>query len=149
MTLYAGANAGTNSNRYYSFNRGLTHFIVFTAEAYLYAVDKAFIANQLAFMKADLAAVDRKVTPWVVALVHKDFSMEAEAYADFSPILEGGGVDVLFVSDTRWCRGRCASLSACRSRSSRNLCVYITSQTLQNFSVAMCTIIIGCTPATA
>jgi hypothetical protein len=39
---------------------------VFTAEAYLYARDEAFLANQLAFMKADLEAVDRTVTPWVV-----------------------------------------------------------------------------------
>jgi len=94
--LYAGANAGTNTARYYSFNQGLTHFIVFTSECYLYARDAGFIANQAAFMKADLAAVDRKVTPWVVALVHKDFSMEPEAYATFSPILQDNKVDVLF-----------------------------------------------------
>jgi len=96
VTLFAGANAGTNSNRYYSFNQGLTHFIAFSAEAYLYARDASFLANQLAFMKADLGAVDRKVTPWVVALVHKDWTMEAEAYSFFSPILESLGVDVLF-----------------------------------------------------
>ena len=78
VTLNAGKNAGTDSNRYYSFNQGLTHFIVFTAEAYLYARDETFLANQLAFMKADLAAVDRTVTPWVVGLCHKDWTMEAE-----------------------------------------------------------------------
>ena len=89
-------NSNTGNNIYYSFNRGLTHFLVFSAEAYLYARDEAFLANQLAFMKADLAAVDRAVTPWVVGLVHKDWSMEPEAFADFSPVLEAGGVDVLF-----------------------------------------------------
>ena len=66
-------NSNTGNNRYYSFNRDLTHFIVFTAEAYVYSVDAGFIANQLAFIKADLAAVNRNATPWVVALVHKDW----------------------------------------------------------------------------
>jgi len=50
----------------------------------------------VAFMKADLAAVDRKRTPWVVALVHKDWTMQANAYADFNNVLESGGVDLLF-----------------------------------------------------
>jgi len=97
VSLNAGKNSGTNNNRYYSFNVGITHYIVFSGEAYLYAHSPVFTANQLAFMKADLAAVDRTVTPWVVALVHKDFSMwSAEAEADFSPLLEAAGVDVLF-----------------------------------------------------
>jgi len=89
-------NSNTGNNRYYSFNRGLTHFLVFTAEAYVYSVDKGFLANQLAFAKADLAAVDRSATPWVVALVHKDWTMQPNAFADFSPVLENGGVDLLF-----------------------------------------------------
>jgi hypothetical protein len=97
VTLYAGANAGTNSNIFYSFSQGLVHFLVYSAEAYAYKSGAELIANQKAFMKADLAAVDRSVTPWVVGLVHKDWTMEAEAYADFSPILEEGGVDVQFV----------------------------------------------------
>jgi len=95
-SLYAGANSGSNNNRYYSFNQGLTHFIVFTAEAYIYARDDTFLANQVAFMAADLAAVDRAATPWVVALVHKDWTMETEAFSAFTPILDKGGVDVLF-----------------------------------------------------
>ena len=55
-----------------------------------------FNANMVAFMKADLAAVDRKVTPWVIALVHKDWRMQPDAYAAFNSVLEAGGVDVLF-----------------------------------------------------
>jgi hypothetical protein len=89
-------NSNTGNNRYYSFNRGLTHFLVFTAEAYVYSVSAVFNANMVAFMKADLAAVDRKRTPWVVALVHKDWTMQANAYADFNNVLESGGVDLLF-----------------------------------------------------
>jgi hypothetical protein len=88
--------SNTGTNIYYSFERGLTHFLVFSAEAYLYARNAAFLANQLAFMKADLSGVDRTRTPWVVALVHKDYSMEGEAFAAFAPLLNAGGVDVLF-----------------------------------------------------
>jgi hypothetical protein len=71
VEMYAGANSLSNSNRYYSFNRGLNHFVVLTAEAYLYAKTPAFLANQLSWLKADLAAVDRKVTPWIVVNIHK------------------------------------------------------------------------------
>jgi hypothetical protein len=92
----AGAVSGTGTPRYYSFNRGLTHFLAFSAEAYTYHSGPEFLANQLAFMKADLAAVDRSETPWVVALVHKAWWMESEAYADFTPVLIAGGVDILF-----------------------------------------------------
>ena len=88
--------SNTGNNIYYSFNRGLTHFLVFSAEAYLYSRDAGQLQAQVNFMAADLAAVDRSVTPWVVALVHKDYTMEAEAYAAFSPILGKGGVDILF-----------------------------------------------------
>ena len=131
-------NSNTGNNRYYSFNRGFTHFLVFTAESYVCAcelmrslgcmrararararervatprpspsdtlradsVDSGFNTNQLNFMKADLAAVDRSVTPWVVALVHKDYSMQPNAYKDFSPVLESMGVDVLFCGCVR------------------------------------------------
>jgi hypothetical protein len=88
--------SNTGNNRFYSFNNGITHFVVFSAEAYLYARSEVFLENQLAFLKADLAAVDRKVTPWVVALAHKDWTMGAEAFAAFNPILIAGNVDVLF-----------------------------------------------------
>ena len=63
VQMYAGANSGSNSNRFYSFSRGLSHFVVLTAEAYLYARTPAFLANQLAWLQADLAAVDRRATP--------------------------------------------------------------------------------------
>lgn len=102
VTLYAGARCGSNNNIYYSFNRGLTHFIVFSAEAYFYPVGATFIANQLAWMRADLASVDRSVTPWVVALVHKSWAMSGAAYKDFAPILEDGGVDVQFVGHVHY-----------------------------------------------
>ena len=96
VTLNAGANSGSNNNLYYSFTQGLTHFIVFSAEAYAHSQSADFLANQLAFMKADLAAVDRSTTPWVVGLVHRDWLMLPEAFLFFGPVLEDAGVDVMF-----------------------------------------------------
>ena len=96
VALHAGKNAGTGTARYYSFNQGLTHFIVFTAEAYAYKSGAQFLANQLAFMKSDLAAVNRSATPWVVGLVHKTWWMQMDAYADFTPVLQAGKVDIVF-----------------------------------------------------
>ncbi len=96
VTLNAGANSGSKNNLYYSFTQGLTHFVVFSAEAYAHSQSADFLANQLAFMKADLAAVDRSKTPWVVGLVHRDFIMLPEAFLFFGPVLEDAGVDVMF-----------------------------------------------------
>jgi hypothetical protein len=98
----AAKTSGTGTPRYYSFNQGLGHFLVYTAEAYAYDSGADFIANQLAFMKADLAAVDRSVTPWVVGLAHKTFAMEPEAYADFNAVLEGGKVDLVFAGHVHY-----------------------------------------------
>ena len=96
VALGAGAASGSNTNIFYSFEIGLTHYLGFSAEAYTYNSGAALLANQLAFMKADLASVNRTKTPWVVALVHKDWDMESEAYQNFYPVLEQGKVDVLF-----------------------------------------------------
>lgn len=95
-------NSNTGNNVFYSFDRGLTHFVVFSAEAYLYARSEAFLANQLAFIKSDLGGVNRTKTPWVVGLCHKDWTMEAEAFAAFSPALEAGGADVTFVGHVHY-----------------------------------------------
>ena len=84
------------SNIFSSFNQGLVHYVGFSADAYTYRSGSQLLANQLAFLKADLAKVDRKVTPWVVALVHKDWDMEGEAYAAIYPVLDAGNVDLLF-----------------------------------------------------
>lgn len=91
----AGLVSGSGTPRYYSFDQGLAHFLVFSAEAYTYKSGKEFLANQLSFMTADLQKVDRQKTPWVVGLVHKCFWMEAEAYAAFNPVLMSGGVDLI------------------------------------------------------
>ena len=88
--------SNTGQNRFYSFDRGLAHFVVLTAEAYDAKAGPDFVENQLAFLRADLAAVDRAQTPWVVALAHKNSWMAPEAFADWSPLLQAAKVDVLF-----------------------------------------------------
>ena len=112
----AGAASGSNSNIFYSFDLGLVHYLGFSAEAYAYRSGATFLANQLDFMTKDLAAVDRSRTPWVVALVHKDFDMESEAFQAFYPVLEGGKVDVLFCGHIHYVRrARRAQCRVCRT----------------------------------
>ena len=93
VSMYAGVNSGSGSNRYYSYERGLVHFVVLTAEAYLYTRTPVFLANQLAWLKKDLAAVDRSATPWIVVQMHKDWTMAAEAFKDFQPVLDQYNVE--------------------------------------------------------
>ena len=42
-------NSNTGNNRYYSLNRGLAHFLVFTAESFVYSVSDAFNDNMVFF----------------------------------------------------------------------------------------------------
>ncbi len=88
--------SNTGQARYYSFDRGLTHFVVLTAEAYDARVGPEFVSRQLEFLKADLAAVDRTQTPWVVVLVHRDWLSAPEAYVDWSPVMLAAKVDIVF-----------------------------------------------------
>lgn len=113
VTLNAGANSGSSNNLFYSFTQGLTHFVVFSAEAYAHSVSADFLANQLAFMKKDLAAVDRSKTPWVVGLVHRDWFMLPEAFLFFGPVLEDAGVDLMFCGHVRH-RSRATTLRLLR-----------------------------------
>jgi hypothetical protein len=52
---------------FYSVDWQGVHFLAFNSETYV----NGGIAAMLNFVKADLAAVDRTRTPWVVAFAHK------------------------------------------------------------------------------
>lgn len=61
---------------YYSFDDDLVHFTVIDTETYFYCNGTATLckeqqAEQLAWIEADLAAVDRSRTPWIIVLGHK------------------------------------------------------------------------------
>ena len=97
---YAGANSGSNSNLWYSFDSGLAHWLVdrpphewicayaqahsppfpplpcriaFTSETW--TMSPSQITTQLAWLKADLAKANanRAAVPWVLAYSHKNF----------------------------------------------------------------------------
>lgn len=58
--------SSTTPTFWYSWNYGPLHFLAFSVE-HTYTPGSA----QYAFMQADLAAVDRSVTPWVIAYAHR------------------------------------------------------------------------------
>lgn len=56
-------------NMYYSFTAGPVHFVMMDTESVLDTADVD--ATQVAWIQGDLAAVNRSVTPWVVASGHR------------------------------------------------------------------------------
>ncbi|RYG53546.1 hypothetical protein EON66_08395, partial [archaeon] len=70
-TLPLAKNSGSNSQLWYSFNDGLVHWVSIDTELFSYGGTQAQIDAQYAWLTADLAAVDRSVTPWVIAFGHK------------------------------------------------------------------------------
>jgi acid phosphatase type 7 len=57
---------GVSAISYYSFDIGLVHFVALSTEAYLSNTEK----EQHEWLLADLAAVNRTSTPWIVAYGH-------------------------------------------------------------------------------
>ena len=64
----AGANSGSGTNMFYSFNDGLTHFVMWDSEAY-WSQPKDSQTAMENWLRADLAAAnaDRAAHPWVIA----------------------------------------------------------------------------------
>ena len=68
-----GENSGAGkTNLWYSFDDGLVHWVFVDTELYSYGTPSQ-IAAQLNWLKADLAKVDRKKTPWLFAGGHKGY----------------------------------------------------------------------------
>jgi hypothetical protein len=59
---------------WYSFNWGPVHFLVMSTE---HEWDST--SPQYAFFEADLASVDREITPWVVFAGHRPFYIDSSA----------------------------------------------------------------------
>jgi hypothetical protein len=98
----AGANSGSPNNFWYSFETPLIHWIAFTAESW--TMTPAQLAEQAAWIAADVAKVDRSVTPWVVAFSHKAWQMDSTTWSLFD-WMTPAGVDFHFVS---WVRAHAA-----------------------------------------
>ena len=62
-------NKRASSNAYFSFDVGPAHIISFSSEAYFWQVWE--VERQFEWLKADLAAVNRSVTPWVITMAHR------------------------------------------------------------------------------
>ena len=71
-----------NFGHWYSFDTGLIHWVMISSEVYhMDAFDIALPSGpftisapaQRAWLEADLAAIDRNATPWVVAVYHRPF----------------------------------------------------------------------------
>ena len=90
--------SGSGSNRYYSFEVGGAHFIMIGSYA-----DYEKGSPQYQWLKADLAAVDRLTTPWVVVAMHKPwYSSNVNHYGsgkkildNLEPVLYKHGVDLV------------------------------------------------------
>jgi predicted phosphohydrolase len=61
---------GGNENYYYSFNAGLAHVVVWTAEFLMQGYPELH-KMQMEFLRNDLAELDRKKHPWVISLSHR------------------------------------------------------------------------------
>ncbi|KAL2020100.1 hypothetical protein VTK56DRAFT_8904 [Thermocarpiscus australiensis] len=106
------ASSGGVENFWYSFDHGMVHFVMFNTETdFPNAPDEpngegaenagpfAPSGAQLAWLKKDLASVDRKKTPWVVAAGHRPWYVSNEVCTEcqsaFEPLLVEYGVDLV------------------------------------------------------
>jgi hypothetical protein len=64
---------------WYSYSVGLVHFLALSTEAYFYYDG---VQAQYAWADADLAAVDRSVTPWVVVYGHRSVYCSCDTDCD-------------------------------------------------------------------
>ncbi|KAK9250497.1 Metallo-dependent phosphatase-like protein [Lipomyces tetrasporus] len=96
---------GYVQNMWYSWNYGMAHFVQFNTETdfssapeHVYSGPFGTSGQQVAWLEADLAAVDRTVTPWVIVSGHRPWysaSTNCTACGDaFESIMVKYNVDV-------------------------------------------------------
>jgi hypothetical protein len=66
-----GRNSG--SSRWYSFEMGPIHFAAIDTDAYGFDEVAFVLEDQFSWLQADLAAVDKGKTPWIVLMGHRPF----------------------------------------------------------------------------
>ena len=89
-------NSNSTNPLWYSFNDGLVHWVSVDTELWAYGGTPAEIAAQYEWLAADLAAVDRSVTPWVIAYGHKQDWMDSTNFTGLEAIMRKGAVDLYF-----------------------------------------------------
>jgi acid phosphatase type 7 len=76
-----GAASRGNANFWFSWDHGPAHWVALSSEH-----DYAPGSAQLAWLAADLAAVNRSVTPWVIVSLHRPvYSSDADEWPSHSP----------------------------------------------------------------
>jgi hypothetical protein len=73
-SIGAGAGNGTAvDSMWHSLDLGPLHVVMLSSESYFYLTPHGLglLAQQYAWLEADLAAVNRSVTPWVIAMSHR------------------------------------------------------------------------------
>ncbi len=109
VNMLGAAMPGASNGSYYSADVGLNHLVFLSSEVIaLGPYGGVTVAAQSAWLRADLAAVNRSRTPWVVAVLHRPFycsnanswcgpqAWQANAVRlELEPIFLAGGVDVV------------------------------------------------------
>ena len=69
MPDWVDKSVGSGDNMFYSWEAGYAHFISINSES---AIDTAYVNDiEMRFIQKDLATVDRKSTPWLIAHMHR------------------------------------------------------------------------------
>jgi hypothetical protein len=93
---WAVGRSNSTTTRYYSFNEGLVHWVAIDTEFHYYGGTADQIEAQYAWLRADLAAVNRSLTPWIVAFGHKQGWMDLQNFTLFQDILLQNRVNLYF-----------------------------------------------------
>ena len=75
-----GSAGDAHNGRWYSVDVGLLHLVVLDFNVYYALESDAIRAEQLAWLAADLAAVDRSAQPWIVAAAHMPMQCSSITY---------------------------------------------------------------------
>ena len=103
---------GSADDGWYSFEQGPVHFLMLHTE-----MSSRAGSRQHAFVEADLAAVDRSITPWVLVFGHRQMysgnSMGAcNDMGDLEPLLVAYKVDVAFWGHIHFAQRSCPMVNA-------------------------------------
>lgn len=109
VNMLGASMPGSTNGSYYSVDVGLQHLVFLSSEVIaLGPYGGVTVAAQSAWLRADLAAVDRTRTPWVITILHRPmYCSNANSWCgaqavvqnsvrlELEPILLEGGVDVV------------------------------------------------------
>ncbi len=84
----------TNAH-WYSYNVGLVHYVMVSTEAFFFYNGAA---AQLAWLEADLAAVDRAATPWLIVAGHRSIYCSCDGDCDGAATTVRNALEAIFLA---------------------------------------------------